>query len=38
MGVFLGAGQLTGLFRDGALTEKRCRSRGDSVCAYEFAF
>ncbi|HEX3764303.1 MAG TPA: serine/threonine-protein kinase [Kofleriaceae bacterium] len=38
MGVFLGAGQLTGLFRDSALTEKRCRSRGDSVCVYEFAF
>ena len=38
MGVFLGAGQMTGLFRDSALTETRCRSRGDSVCVYEFAF
>jgi serine/threonine protein kinase len=38
MGVFLGAGQLTGLFRDSALTETRCRSRGDSACVYEFAF
>jgi serine/threonine-protein kinase len=38
MGVFLGAGQLTGLFRDSALTEQRCRSRGDSACVYEFAF
>jgi hypothetical protein len=38
MGVFLGAGQLTGLFRDSVLTEPRCRSRGDSVCVYEFAF
>ncbi|HEX8113433.1 MAG TPA: hypothetical protein VF516_37140, partial [Kofleriaceae bacterium] len=38
MGVFLGAGQLTGLFRDSAVTETRCRSRGDSACVYEFAF
>jgi serine/threonine-protein kinase len=38
MGVFLGAGQLTGLFCDTALTETRCRSRGDRVCVYEFAF
>jgi serine/threonine protein kinase len=38
MGVFLGAGQLTGLFRDSALTEKQCRGRGDPVCVYEFAF
>ena len=38
MGVFLGAGQMTGMFRDSALTETRCRSRGDSVCVYEFAF
>ncbi|HET7505185.1 MAG TPA: serine/threonine-protein kinase [Kofleriaceae bacterium] len=38
MGVFLGAGKLTGLFRETALTEKRCRVRGDSVCTYEFAF
>jgi serine/threonine protein kinase len=38
IGVFLGAGKLTGLFRDGALTEKTCRVRGDRVCVYEFAF
>ncbi len=38
MGVFLGAGQMTGLFGDNALSETRCRSRGDSVCVYEFAF
>ena len=36
--VFLGAGQMTGMFRDTALTETRCRSRGDSACVYEFAF
>ena len=36
MGVFLGAGKLTGLFRENALVEKRCRSKGDSVCVYEF--
>lgn len=38
MGVFLGAGKLTGLYRDSVLTEKRCRARGDSVCMYEFVF
>jgi hypothetical protein len=38
MGVFLGAGKLTGLFRESALTEKRCRNKGDSVCSYEFVF
>ncbi|HMG21066.1 MAG TPA: protein kinase, partial [Kofleriaceae bacterium] len=37
IGVFLGAGKLTGLFGDGALCEKRCRSRGDAACTYEFA-
>lgn len=37
MGVFLGAGRLTGLLRDSALVEKRCRAKGDSVCAYDFA-
>lgn len=36
MGVFLGAGKLTGLFRESALVEKRCRAKGDSVCVYEF--
>ena len=38
MGVFLGAGKLTGLFRENALAEKRCRAKGDSVCTYEFVF
>lgn len=37
MGVFLGAGKLTGLYRETALVEKRCRSKGDSVCVYDFA-
>jgi hypothetical protein len=37
MGVFLGAGKLTGLIRESALVEKRCRSKGDSVCSYDFA-
>jgi hypothetical protein len=37
MGVFLGAGKLTGLFRENALVEKRCRTKGDTVCVYEFA-
>jgi hypothetical protein len=36
MGVFLGAGKLTGLFRENALVERRCRTKGDSVCVYEF--
>jgi hypothetical protein len=36
MGVFLGAGKLTGLFRESALVERRCRAKGDSVCLYEF--
>jgi hypothetical protein len=36
MGVFLGAGKLTGLFRENALVEKRCRTKGDSACVYEF--
>src|SRR4051812_15728444 len=34
MGVFLGAGKLTGLFRENVLIEKRCRNKGDSVCSY----
>lgn len=38
MGVFLGAGRMTGLFRDSALVEKRCRSKGDPSCVYEFTF
>ena len=36
MGVFLGAGKLTGLFRENALVERRCRSKGDSACVYDF--
>ncbi|TMQ12877.1 MAG: serine/threonine protein kinase [Deltaproteobacteria bacterium] len=38
MGVFLGAGKLTGLFGDIALTETSCRARGGSACTYEFMF
>lgn len=38
MGVFLGAGKLTGLFRENALVEKRCRNKGDTLCSYEFVF
>jgi hypothetical protein len=38
MGEFLGAGKLTGLFRENALTEKRCRNKGDTICSYEFVF
>ncbi len=38
MGVFVGAGVMTGLFRDSAVTEKRCRSKGDPACVYEFSF
>ncbi|HET9626490.1 MAG TPA: hypothetical protein VFP84_34245 [Kofleriaceae bacterium] len=36
MGVFLGAAKLTGLFRETALVERRCRSKGDTVCVYDF--
>lgn len=36
MGVFLGAGRMTGLFRESVLVEKRCRGKGDSVCVYDF--
>ena len=36
IGVFLGAGKLTGLYRDSAVTETRCRLRGDGACVYEF--
>jgi hypothetical protein len=38
MGVFFGAGKLTGLFRENVLSEKRCRNKGEEVCAYEFVF
>jgi hypothetical protein len=38
MGVFLGAGKLTGLFRENVLSERRCRNKGAEVCSYEFVF
>jgi len=38
MGVFLGAASVTGMFRDNALVETRCRAKGDTVCAYDFVF
>lgn len=38
IGVFLGAGKLTGLFRENALAETCCRNKGGDVCTYEFAF
>jgi hypothetical protein len=38
MGVFVGAGTMTGMFRDSSLVEKRCRSKGDTACVYEFTF
>jgi hypothetical protein len=38
IGVFLGAGKLTGLFRENVLAETRCRNKGGDVCTYEFAF
>lgn len=38
MGVFVGAGTLTGMFRDNAVSEKRCRAKGDQACVYEFTF
>lgn len=38
MGVFAGAGTMTGMFRDTALVEKRCRAKGDPACLYEFTF
>ncbi len=37
MGVFLGAGKLTGLYHDSVLSEKRCRLRGDAACVYHLA-
>lgn len=36
IGVFLGAAKLTGLFRETALVERRCRQKGDSACVYDF--
>ena len=38
MGVFVGAGTMTGMFRDSSLVEKRCRAKGDAACVYEFTF
>lgn len=38
MGVFVGAGTMTGMFRDSALVEKRCRAKGDPACVYDFTF
>jgi len=38
MGVFVGGGMMTGMYRDTALVEKRCRSRGDAACVYDFTF
>jgi len=38
MGALLGGGQLAGVFRDNALVERRCRSKGDTVCVFEFTF
>lgn len=38
MGVFVGAGAMTGMFRDNVLVEKSCRARGDRACVYEFVF
>jgi len=37
IGVFLGAAKLTGLFRETALVERRCRGKGDTACVYEFS-
>lgn len=36
IGVFLGAAKLTGLFRETALVERRCRQKGDAACVYDF--
>ena len=38
MGIFLGAGNLTGLFRSNALIERRCRGNGERACSYDFMF
>jgi hypothetical protein len=38
MGVFVGAGTMTGMFRDSSLVEKKCRAKGDPACMYEFTF
>jgi hypothetical protein len=36
LGVFLGAGNFTGMFQDNALVKKHCRAKGDRACTYEF--
>ena len=36
MGVFLGAGKFTGLYRENTLVEKQLSRQGDTVCLYEF--
>lgn len=36
MGVFVGAGTTTGMFRERALIEQQCRSKGDAACVYDF--
>lgn len=38
MGVFVGAGTMTGMFRDSALMERQCRNKGDAACVYDFTF
>jgi len=38
IGVYFGAGKLTGLFRENALVERRCRGKGDPACTYDFMF
>jgi hypothetical protein len=38
IGVYIGAGKFTGLFRENVLIEKRCRGKGDTVCTYDFLF
>jgi hypothetical protein len=38
MGVFVGAGMMTGMFRDSALVEQKCRSKGAQACVYSFTF
>jgi hypothetical protein len=38
MGIFLGAGNLTKLFRHNALIERRCRGNGERACSYDFVF
>ena len=38
MGVFIGAGKITGLFHSNALIERRCRATGNHACSYDFVF